>query len=99
MSSLGLSRGTIRSGPYSVTEVSTEEIGGCRTQQILHLAISRRVRESANNAGWSAVELATHQTGCTSKFIGNGLNAGFQFISVRIAPSSIVAKRFHPRDT
>ena len=32
------------------------------------------------------------------QFVGDGLDAGFQFVSVRIAPAAIIAQRFHPGD-
>ena len=56
------------------------------------------VAESADDAGWGAIEFAADESGGASQLVGNGFDAGFQFVAVGIAAAPVVAQGLESRD-
>src|SRR5712671_3846827 len=61
-------------------------------------SIALAVRKSSNDTSRSAGQLAAYQTGGASQFVGDGVNAGVQLITVRIAAAAIVNQGPHSSD-
>src|SRR5258708_38461869 len=82
----------------SVRHSLPEQVGGCRAEQVANSARAGFVLESTNDARWRAIQLTANESGRARQFIGDRLNAGLQFVAVRIAAPAIVAQRFHAGD-
>src|SRR5205807_9540532 len=56
------------------------------------------ITKSTDDARRSAIQFAADQPRSRGEFVGNGLYAGFQLVSPRVAASAIVAQRLHSGD-